>query len=280
MNIYKKIVMELISLNIQVNIPWQGQFLAGTVHYPSEFDTNNEQYPLIIICHGFVGSRVGVDRLFVKTSHELIQEQCVVLRFDYSGCGESEGEYGKTGLDALIDQTKAAIDFGLRLQKIDQNQLILLGHSLGGATAVLTATRDNRVKKLILWSSVGQPFKDIANIIGESEIAKLKESEFIDYLGYSLYKEFFFSLNKYTPLKEVKGFQGDVLLIHGSSDEDISVNYCVQYFEALDKNRVGTCQKKIIRDANHTFSSVSHFNELISTTRQWLSFQMTKLFVG
>lgn len=264
---------------IPINIPWKGQVLAGTVHYPSGYESSNEQYPLIIICHGFVGSRVGVDRLFVKASHEMIQEQCVVLRFDYSGCGESEGEYGKTGLDAFIDQTKAAIDFGTRLQKIDKDQLILLGHSLGGATAVLTATRDERVKKLILWSSVGQPFGDIVNIIGEKKIAELKESESIDYLGYSFYKDFFFSLNRYRPLKEVASFMGDVLLVHGSSDADISVNYCYQYFEALDKGRTGTCQKKIIHEANHTFSSLNHFKELISTTRQWLNFQTSKQFI-
>ena len=56
----------------------------------------------IIICHGFIGSKVGVDRLFVKAAEEFTMDGAIVLRFDFAGCGESSGNYGETGLDAFI----------------------------------------------------------------------------------------------------------------------------------------------------------------------------------
>lgn len=264
-------------MNFPISIPWKEQYLTGTVQYPAAFNRDNK-YPLIIICHGFVGNRVGVDRLFVKSANQLVFEQCVVLRFDYSGCGESSGEYGKSGLSDFIDQTISVIDFGLELDQINKDEVILLGHSLGGATAVLTSTRDDRVKKLILWSAVGQPLNDISTIIGHEELSRLTSGNSIDYLGYLFYQEFFDSLGNYNPLKESESFSGDVLLIHGSSDPEIPVEYCHQYEEGFQKRKVGSCHKTIIDHANHTFSNAQHFDELIHATRYWLSSQFSKQF--
>ena len=61
----------------------------------------DKQVPVVIICHGFIGSKVGQHRIFVKTARELCRAGFAVLRFDYSGCGESTGEYRDTRLSSL-----------------------------------------------------------------------------------------------------------------------------------------------------------------------------------
>lgn len=79
----------------QISIRHGQEELTATIHYPVVKDIKEEKsqqrVPLAVICHGFVGSRIGVDRLFVKTARELAEDGYLVLRFDYIGCGESSG---------------------------------------------------------------------------------------------------------------------------------------------------------------------------------------------
>lgn len=252
------------------SIDWEDRKLAAAIHYPDSYGKEDKNYSVIVICHGFVGSKVGINRLFVKAAHELSLEESIIVRFDYFGCGESEGDYGKSCIDDWITQTKSAIEYSLKIDHVDQENLVLLGHSLGGAVALLTAAKDQRVKRLVLWSAVGQPFKDITGIVGEERMRVLEESGEFDYQGYSLRRNFINSLKKYQPLKLVSDFKGDVLLIHGSADEEINVNHCYNYYYAFRTRKQGSCDKRIINGANHTFSSELTYRQLIQETREWI----------
>ena len=93
-------------------IEWKNETLAATIDFPKNI-VLGKKYPLIIICHGFIGSKVGVDRLFVKAAEEFTMDGAIVLRFDFAGCGESSGNYGETGLDCFIHQLQAVLDSAL-----------------------------------------------------------------------------------------------------------------------------------------------------------------------
>jgi uncharacterized protein len=265
---------ERLKMRKQLSIKWQNERLATTIDYPVSLQPE-QKYPLFIICHGFIGSRVGVDRLFVKTAEELNQDQYIVLRFDYSGCGESTGHYGKMGMHDLIDQTRTVIDHAYQLEQVDRGQITLLGHSLGGATAVLTAAKDQRIKRLILWSSVVYPYEDIKRIVGREKVRSLKNVTAIDYMGYKLTKPFFDALSNYQPLQATADFPGNVLIIHGTGDEEIPVSYAQEYEKAFAKRFSGSCTRREIKGANHTISSSDHFSDLILTTRKWSENQMS-----
>ncbi|WP_394232411.1 alpha/beta hydrolase family protein [Niallia oryzisoli] len=256
-------------MKTSIFIDWKQETLSASIDYPENM-VEGEKYPLVIICHGFIGSKVGVDRLFVKTAQELNQDQTIVLRFDLSGCGESSGDYGKTGLHDFIDQLRTVIDYACHLQQIDPEQITLLGHSLGGATVVLTAAGDKRIKRLILWSSVANPYEDIRRIVGKEKGRSLKNGAEVDYCGYSLTKPFFESLSYYQPLQMAAHFPGNVLILHGTDDEDIPVKYAKEYEAAFSKRLNGKATSYEILGANHTISNSVHFSDLIRTTRNWL----------
>ncbi|WP_096180510.1 alpha/beta hydrolase family protein [Effusibacillus lacus] len=249
--------------------------LTATLHYPAvasdEKKRTEARYPTVIICHGFIGNRIGVDRLFVKTARYLAASNHIVLRFDYAGCGESAGDYGQGGMDDLILQTRHVIDYALGIERVDPNRIILLGHSLGGAVALLTAVKDSRVRSLVLWAAVANPFTDIVRIVGEKAYDLLSQSAYIDYLGYRLTSKFFESLSKYHPLLQTRNFAGNVLLVHGSGDDVIPVDYCFLYQRAFLFRSGARCDKEVILGANHTFSSISHFNQLLRVTSSWLA---------
>ncbi|MED1865975.1 alpha/beta fold hydrolase [Fictibacillus nanhaiensis] len=244
---------------------WKRKKLAHTIHFPKWTGEGEKKFPLIIICHGFTSTRIGVDRLFVKSAQALVKLGFAVLRFDYAGCGESEGEYGDNEFTCFIDQTKEVISFGSRLPYVDQNSIILIGHSLGGAVAVCTVADDERVKNVITWSAVGNPFADIKEIVGYNG-----EQPVIDHLGYAITEEFLLSLQSYSPLEDIRHFRGNALFIHGTGDPVISSKYCAHFFEKSRKRKKGESSIVLIEGANHTFSSIVHFDKLISSTSEWL----------
>ncbi|GAA0409892.1 alpha/beta hydrolase family protein [Paenibacillus motobuensis] len=257
----------------QIIIQHGTEEIAASVHYPvlvkAEGRCKNRM-PLVIICHGFVGSRIGVDRLFVKTARELGQAGSMVVRFDYIGCGESSGDYGRESVDSMIAQTRDVLDYSLGLGDIDPERVTLIGHSLGGMIALLTAARDRRVKNLVMWSAVGYPFNDIVKITSRKLYDEAITRGKVDYLGYGLTPQFFESLAAYQPFQEAKKFTGDVLVIHGTSDDAIPVDYAFLYQKVFWMRSEGRCDKEIIFQADHTYSSGGHQQQLIHKTRDWL----------
>ncbi|MNJ45707.1 2-succinyl-6-hydroxy-2,4-cyclohexadiene-1-carboxylate synthase [compost metagenome] len=259
----------------QIVIQHGEEKITASIHYPGETAIKQgrckDRVPLIVICHGFVGSRIGVDRLFVKAARELACEGNLVVRFDYIGCGESSGDYGQEGIDSMIAQTRTVLNYGLSCGDIDPTRVILIGHSLGGAIALLTAVRDRRVKKLILWSAVGYPFNDIVKITGRDVYDRAKAGGVADYLGYGLSPVFFDSLGTYQPFQEAIKFSGDVLVIHGTSDDAIPVDYAFLFQKVFWMRPEGRCDKEIIFQGDHTYSSSDHRDELLLKTKEWLN---------
>ncbi|WP_262380903.1 alpha/beta hydrolase [Bacillus infantis] len=251
-------------------IPWKDMHLCGSLDFPAGF-SKNRRYPLVIICHGFTGSRIGVDRLFVKTSNRLTADGYLVLRFDYEGCGESPGEYGETGLPDLLEQTLSAVDFAMKLEYADPHSISLIGHSLGGAVAVLAAAKDDRIRKLIIWSASAKPYQDIVSIVGSEKIKALDKGASLDYLGYQLTEKYFSSLKRYEPLDELAAYRSDVLIVHGTADQDIPVSHSGRYAEEFRKRKEGSCSLHYVTGACHTYSAGRCFAELIECTSEWLN---------
>ena len=247
--------------------------LAATLHYPKDIGKEERQdrrIPVVVISHGFVGNRIGTDRLFVKAARALSGHGYMVLRFDYAGCGESEGDYGAEGLNSMVEQTRIVLDYVFDIDGVDPERITLLGHSLGGAVSILTAGKDKRVSSLVLWSPVAHPFSDILAITGEQVYESAQSRGYGDYLGYRLSAAFFDSLTKHHPMREFNQFTGDVLLVHGTSDDVIPVDYSFLYQKLFWTRLSGECEKEIVLHANHTFSSEPSTQIAITRTIDWL----------
>ena len=252
--------------------------LAATLHHPyvENGDDRACRYPLIVICHGFAGDRIGPDRLFVKAARAFSNAGYLVLRFDYGGCGESTGDYGATGLTSMIEQTRHVIDYALDIDWVDPERVIALGHHLGGAVALLTAARDKRIRTLVLWSPVAHPFNDIVKATGKTVYEQCVSQGSADYRGYVFKRSFFESLSEYHPFQDIRKFSGDVLLVHGTSDEVVPVDYSFLYQKVFWLRSEGQCEKEIILQADHTFSSGESARQAVAKTIEWLQYFSSK----
>lgn len=84
-------------------------------------------------------------------SRALVERGIAVLRFDFTGIGESEGDFADTDFSSNLDDLVAAADF---LRREREAPRLLVGHSLGGA-AVLAASE--RIPEARVLATIGAP---------------------------------------------------------------------------------------------------------------------------
>lgn len=130
-----------------------GLRLFGTLHRP---DFAASDLPAVILVSPGAKMRVGPGRLYVPLTDMLVESGCTVLRFDYYGLGDSEGElpetmladvYRNIELGRYVPDTISALRWMREMHGFDR---FILGGLCGGATtAVLTAQKDTSVVGLL-----------------------------------------------------------------------------------------------------------------------------------
>ena len=125
--------------------------LSGIVHVP-DGHSPDERRPAIIMMHGFGANKNGGPE-WVCTQFE--SWGYVALRFDYRGCGESEGERGRVIPMEEISDARNAVTYMAERLEVDPDRVALCGSSLGAGVAVYAAGIDPRVAAVILENGLG-----------------------------------------------------------------------------------------------------------------------------
>lgn len=131
----------------------EGQQLVGILHRP---DTPVAGRPCILLLSPGVKMRVAPHRMYNKMAEQFVLEGFPVLRFDFAGLGDAEGEiehaqlshvYNNIQLGRFVADTRAALDW---LQSEHGITRCIAGGLCGGAiTGLLTAEHDRRIVGLL-----------------------------------------------------------------------------------------------------------------------------------
>ncbi|MFK3937852.1 alpha/beta hydrolase family protein [Alkalihalobacillus sp. NPDC078783] len=248
-------------ITLQVN----NETLSGAIHLPRQPST--EKIPAIVFVHGFIGSKVGEHRLFVKASRYFAEKGYACFRFDFSGCGESSGDYRNLTVSKQIEELLEIIQYIKNQPMIDSEKMTIVGHSLGGATSALAASRAS-IHQLVLWSAVAEPYQDITQITGTSAAKAAQRNGFYDYQGFELSHAFFEDLKIHDPLTAISSVNSHVLIVHTEQDEDVAVRHAKLYAEHAASLMAPPIY---IKDASHTFASSTWEDQLFDVTFTWLA---------
>ena len=127
----------------KVRFDSEGLKLAGVLHLP------DRKAPGVVLCHG-----AGGHKLYHKWEADpLVEAGFAVLRFDFRGCGESEGKRGMIKPSDEIRDLKNAITYLQGIRGVDGEKVGVLGHSLGGAVAIACSSEDRRIKAAVAISA-------------------------------------------------------------------------------------------------------------------------------
>ncbi len=197
--------------------------------------------PTIVLVHGWSRSRAEL----LPHADLLHRAGFSVLTFDQRNRGESEGDMVTLGVREQLDLS-GAIDYVLTRPEVDPKRIGTLGLSTGGVVSLMVASRDKRVRALVVES----PFASLDTIMSKSLSHYYHLPTFpIAHLARILMeRQIGASMNAVSPLHAV-GEMTDrpVFFIADGADAVVGAEEALHLFDAAGEQR----RYWLIEGANH-----------------------------
>lgn len=168
----------------------------------------------------FVASRIA---------NILVEQGIAVLRFDFTGLGESEGDFANTNFSSNVEDLVAAVQF---LRDEYQAPSILIGHSLGGSAVLHAAQHIPEAKAVV---TIGSP-SDIAHVTHnfKDNIDEIKTNGIaeVNLVGrpFTIKKQFLDDVTN-THIKEsVRHLRKALLVMHAPTDQTVGIENASDLF--------------------------------------------------
>lgn len=213
-----------------------------------------------VLCHGYVANRCEV----LGVAIELHRLGFGCLLFDFRAHGESGGRITTIGAREVQDAL-GAVDFVARFGL----PILLFGSSMGGAVAIMTAARDQRVGAVIADSAYAQLLK-AADTWWEAGFGKLlgKLCRPVKYLAslFSLTR-----LSSAEPVREIANVPPrPILLIHGDRDHLVPPDHAYALCQAAGEQ----CAVWIANGSGHVQARVDqpehYYQQIAQFVDRWL----------
>ena len=166
----------------------------------------------------------------INITRALTQNGFAVFRFDFTGLGESEGEFSDTNFTSNVEDLVAASDF---LDKNYQPPQLLIGHSLGGAAVLMASSKISSAKAIVTIGAPSNPghvthlFTDELDTINEEGKAKVSLSG----RPFTIKKQFIEDLKKAQEEHLFRKIVTPLLIMHSPKDETVHVDNAADIYE-------------------------------------------------
>lgn len=163
-------------------------------------------------------------------SRALTLQGIAVLRFDFTGLGESEGDFADTNFSSNVDDLVAAAAF---LRQAYAAPKILIGHSLGGAAVLQVA---QQIPEATAVATVAAPFDPahVTNLLQSSraEIEALGEAEvLLAGRPFRIKKQFLDDLETTKVESNIRNLKKALLVLHGPLDQTVGIDNASDIFQ-------------------------------------------------
>lgn len=242
-----------------IEFPGSPGTLRGMLHRPPA-----DRAPAVVLLHGYTGTRVEQDRLFVQMARVLAGSGLAVLRFDFYGSGESDGDFEECTVQTELDDASAALDWLAAQPGIAPEQIGVIGLSMGGCVGALLAGQDARVKALVLLNAVSIPALHFQDMPQEGDDALIEGGQRI---GPQFLPVFYAS----DPLAALRLYRHRALIVHGTADDVVPR----QEADALQAALGNRGELFLLEGAGHTFQHPRWRETLFNRTAAWLHARLT-----
>lgn len=162
----------------------------------------------------------------------LNQQGIAVLRFDFTGLGESEGEFADTNFTSNVKDLEAAANY---LSEHYKAPSLLVGHSLGGAAVIHVADRLPSVKAVVTIGAPHDP-AHVSHLFGEeAETINAQGQAQVNIGGrsFQVKKQFLEDIAEHSQEDKIKNLKRALLILHSPQDRTVSIENAAKiYHEA------------------------------------------------
>ncbi|WP_299126621.1 alpha/beta fold hydrolase [uncultured Winogradskyella sp.] len=252
----------IIEKNIILNRSDKKPILIDTFY--SDLKTNQ---PIVIFCHGYKGFKDwGAWHLMAKT---IAKTGFCFIKFNFSHNGGTMDNpidfpdleaFGNNNYTKELDDLNDVIDWAqshfINKPSINTSEISLIGHSRGGGIAILKASEDAKISKLITLASVSDFGRRTATTSGLEEwhqngvkyVLNGRTKQQMPHY-YQFYEDFKANEERLHIASAVKQIQIPMLIIHGNNDTSVSINEAYELHQWNPNS-----QLEIIENADHVFN--------------------------
>jgi len=205
----------------------EGVELAGKLELP--LDKRPQQFAIFAHCFT-CGKDLKSER---NIALALTQKGWGVLRFDFTGLGQSEGDFSDTNFTSNVNDLIAAAEF---LKENHTEPTLLIGHSLGGAAVLMAAAKMDYIRAI---ATIGAPSKPdhVTNLFTESieEIKKNGKAKVI-LAGREFFikDQFVEDLENHALDNAIENLRGKATLVmHSPQDDTVGVSNARHLYEKM-----------------------------------------------
>ncbi len=199
-----------------------GEMLNGWILKPADFNPGR-QYPLLMIQYSGPNSQEVTDRYVMDWYYYLCNQGYIVAAVDSRGTGARGQEFRKCtyrqlGLMESDDQIAAARYLGNQ-SYIDQNRIAIWGWSYGGTITLMSMSRSENVFKAGVAIAPVTDWRFYDSVYTERFMRTPKEN--------------FTNYDRCSPIKLADKLNGQLLLVHGTADDNVHYQNTLDYTAAL-----------------------------------------------
>ena len=222
-----------------------------------EYRPQGEKLPIAIVSHGFMANQMTVKHY----AQFLASMGYAAFCFDFNGgsvmMGKSDGKTTDMSVLTEVNDLCSVIEYAKGLEYTDSSNVLLMGCSQGGFVSALTAAKlKDQISKLVLF----YPALCIPNDArsGKMMWAKFDPQnipEIVKCGPMKLGRCYIADVVKMNPLDEIKGYEGNVLIVHGTADKIVNIGYAEQAVETYKSEPYNRCVVyQVIDGGRHMFS--------------------------
>jgi uncharacterized OsmC-like protein/alpha/beta superfamily hydrolase len=205
----------------------KGERLAARLDLPAD----EKPVAYAIFAHCFTCTKNF--KAVVNINRALARESIAVLRFDFTGLGESEGEFEETNFSTNIADLVAASRY---LEDSYEAPKLLIGHSLGGA-AVLRAAE--HIPSCVAVATIAAPAEvsHFRNALGGTlDVIEREGAAEVNLAGrmFKITKQFVDDLDRARMEQSIRTLKRALLVLHSPTDEIVSIENAFQIFQKAD----------------------------------------------
>ncbi|WP_297816104.1 alpha/beta hydrolase [uncultured Lactobacillus sp.] len=206
-----------------------------------------EKYNMAILFHGFKADRN--EPLIKEIANRLWENNVASVRFDFDGCGESDGEFKNMTVPSEIADGQAILEYVRTDPHV--NKIYLVGHSQGGVVAsMLAGLYPNLVDKVVLLAPAATLKTDALK--GTLQGVSYDPHHIPDQirLGKFTVGSFYLRTAQVLPIYETSAqFTKPVCVIAGSDDQVVNPDASRKYHEVYENSDL-----HIIAGGDHSFN--------------------------
>ncbi len=202
----------------------QGVDLDGLLEEP-----DNIPLGYVLMAHCFTcGKNIASSSRIAKT---LVTKGYAVLRFDFAGLGDSDGDFSNTNFSSNVGDLVAAANY-LREEK--QAPQLLIGHSLGGTAVLSAAHHIPEIRGIVTIGAPSDPEHVAKQFLCDiSQIENDGEAE-VDLAGrkFTIKKQFLDDIRLSVGTSHIADLKRALLIFHSPIDETVSLKEAEKIFKA------------------------------------------------